>query len=102
MPGPADAASAPSALANSPSLMNVFLTTLSGQIGNDYWTPSGGWVTQTLAGPADAVSAPSALANSPSLMNLFFITISGRIGNDYWTPSGGWITQTLPGPGVGT
>ena len=33
--------SAPTALANSPSLMNVFFATSAGQIGNDYWTPSG-------------------------------------------------------------
>ena len=68
---------------------------LAGQIGNDYWTPSRGWTSQTLPGPADAASAPSALANSPSLMNVFFTTSAGQIGNDYWTPSRGWTSQTL-------
>ena len=78
LPGPPDAVSAPTALANSASLMNVFFTTSSGQIGNDYWTPAAGWASQTLPGPPDAVSAPTALANSSSLMNVFFTTFPAR------------------------
>src|ERR1700733_5677623 len=79
-------------------LMNVFYRTPTGQVGNDWWTPTSGWVSQTLPGPADVASAPTAIVNSPSLMNVFFQTTSGQLGNDWWTPEGGWISQTLPGP----
>jgi hypothetical protein len=80
------------------SLMNVFFRTPTGQVGNDWWTPTSGWVSQTLPGPADVASAPTAIVNSPSLMNVFFQTTSGQMGNDWWTPTGNWISQSLPGP----
>jgi hypothetical protein len=78
-------------------LMNVFYRTPTGQVGNDWWTPNSGWVSQTLPGPADVASAPTAIVNSPSLMNVFFQTTSGQMGNDWWAPTAGWISQTLPG-----
>ena len=79
-------------------LMNVFYRTPTGQVGNDWWTPNSGWVSQTLPGPADVASAPTAIVNSPSLMNVFFQTTTGQLGNDWWTPNSGWVSQTLPGP----
>jgi hypothetical protein len=67
-------------------------------MGADWWTQSGGWISQTLPGPANVGAAPAALVNSPTLMNVFFQTTAGQMGADWWTPSGGWISQTLPGP----
>jgi hypothetical protein len=98
LPGPANVASAPTAILNSTSLMNVFYQTTGGQVGVDWWTPTGGWINQILPGPADVASAPKAIVNSPSLMNVFFQTTGGQMGADWWTPAGGWISQTLPGP----
>ena len=79
--------------------MNVFYVTPGGQIGNDYWTATKGWVSQTLPGVAKAGTAPAALANSASLMNLFYVSPDGHVVNDYWTPTRGWVSQTLPGSG---
>jgi CHAP domain len=89
----------PAALANSPSLMNVFFRNSAGVIRNDYWTPTAGWRVQSLPG-AGASGDPAALANSTAWMNVFYTTTGGRVQNDYWNPTAGWLSQTLPGGGA--
>jgi hypothetical protein len=45
--------------------MNVFFQTPGGQMGNDWWAASAGWVSQTLPGSSNVASAPTAIVNSP-------------------------------------
>lgn len=86
----------PAALANSPSLMNVFYQTRNRNIENEYWTPTTGWIAQVLPGGGTA-GDPAAVANSPTWMNLWFTTTGERVVNDFWVPRTGWLSQTLPG-----
>ena len=34
-------------------------------MGADWWTPAGGWISQTLPGPSNLASALTAIVNSP-------------------------------------
>ena len=90
-------ASHPSAIARSASSMDVFFRTPSGSLAEDYWTATGGWVSQGLPGGTDVAGDVSALHRSASSMDVFFRTPSGSLAEDYWTASHGWVNQGLPG-----
>jgi hypothetical protein len=82
---------------NSATLMNVWYSTNEGQLDNIYWTPSTGWVEQTLP-DAVVTGAPTGVARSPTAMDVFYTTGNGLIGNDSWTNTTGWSDQLLPAP----
>ena len=60
LPGPANVNAAPAAMYSPLSLLNVFFQTPSAQMGNDWWSPVGGWISQTLP-----VSAESPVPRQP-------------------------------------
>jgi cell wall-associated NlpC family hydrolase len=97
-PGPegAKAAHRVSAVLTSSTWMNVFATTTTGQIEQDYWTASGGWGSEILPSVATAAGDPVAIMTSSTWMNVFATTTTGQIEQDYWTASGGWGSEILP------
>jgi len=76
--------------------MNVFYGNTSGDLVNNYWTASGGWVQQTLNSGGMAGDPAAVISPDGETMNVFYRSTSGDLVNNYWTASGGWVQQTLP------
>jgi surface antigen len=86
-------ASRPAAVANSAGLMNVFYRDASGNLVNEYWTPSGGWVKQVLS--SGVTGNPAVIARTPESMDVFYRDTGGHLINEYWSVASGWHSQVL-------
>ena len=92
--GPVASGAVPAAVVNSADTnMNVFYRDTSGNLVNEYWTNTGGWVHQVLA--SGMTGDPAAVQNSDTNINVFYRDTSGNLVNEYWTNTGGWVHPVL-------
>jgi hypothetical protein len=74
--------------------INVFYRDVNGNLGNYWWSPGGGWLSDPRA--AAMASEPHPISRPNGEINVFYRDVNGNLGNYWWSPANGWVNDTRP------